>query len=126
MDDPLNINRRADGADNEQIALDYLLERGYRLVKKNFHFGRSGEIDLVMRDGEVYVFIEVKARRSREFGTPEDAVTPSKRKQIRRVAEGFVHVMELSDYEARFDVVAVDYVTGRDGEPEIRHFKDAF
>jgi putative endonuclease len=126
MNDPLEINRRADGADHEQMAFDYLSAQGYRLVKKNFHFGRAGEIDLILRDGEVYVFVEVKMRRSRNFGAPEDSVTMSKRKQIYRVAEGFVHVMGLKSYEARFDVIAIDYVTGVNGAPEIRHWKNAF
>ena len=126
MNDPLEINRRADGADHEQMALDYLSAQGYRLVKKNFHFGRAGEIDLILRDGDVYVFVEVKMRRSRNFGAPEDSITMSKRKQIYRVAEGFVHVMGLTSYEARFDVIAIDYVTGVNGEPEIRHWKNAF
>ena len=120
------INRRSDGAEHEDLALNHLLAKGYKLVKRNFHFGRSGEIDLVMRDGDVYVFVEVKARRSHAFGPPEDAVTPAKRRQVRRVAEGFVHVMGLTEFEGRFDVVAIDYVTGRGGEPEVRHHIDAF
>jgi putative endonuclease len=119
-------NRRAEGADNERIALEYLLGLGYRLVRKNFRYGKVGEIDLVMRDREVYVFVEVKGRRTHQYGMPEEAVTPGKRQQVRRVAKGFVYVMDLTDYEARFDVVAVDYVTGHGGEPEVRHHIDAF
>ncbi len=119
-------NRRSEGAGYEELALNYLIDQGYKLLKRNFHFGRAGEIDLVMKDGETYVFVEVKARRSHTFGTPEEAVTLGKRKQIRRVAEGFVHVHKLIDYTARFDVVAIDFVTGKPGEPEIRHHIDAF
>lgn len=124
MDTP--FNSRSWGAEHEEIALRYLQDKGYHLIAQNFRFGKAGEIDLVMRDRQVYVFIEVKARRSREFGTPEDAVTPVKRKQIVRIARGFVHVMKLTDYEARFDVIAIDYVTGTNGRPEIRHHVDAF
>ena len=120
------FNRRSWGADHEEIALDYLLQKNYRLVRKNFRFGKAGEIDLVMRDGDVWVFVEVKARRSHTFGRPEDAVTQSKRSQIKRIAEGFVHVMKMKEYEARFDVIAIDYVTGTQAEPEIRHHIDAF
>lgn len=126
MNDHTPLNRHAIGASNEELALDYLLAKGYILVKKNFRFGKMGEIDLVMRDRRVYVFIEVKARRSHQYGLPEDAVNITKRRQIRRVANGFVHVFRLTDYEARFDVVAIDYVTGHDGAPEIRHHIDAF
>lgn len=120
------FNRRSWGAEHEELALQYLQQKGYRLVKRNFRFGRAGEIDLVMRDNDIYVFVEVKARRSTQFGTPEDAVTPAKRKQIVGIARGFAHVMQLTDYEARFDVLAVDYTTGTNGQPEIRHHIDAF
>ena|ERR1041384_3935927 len=119
-------NRRGDGTAHEAVALGYLLELGYTLVARNFHFGRAGEIDLVMRDGAAYVFVEVKARRSHGFGLPEEAVTPAKRRQIRKIAEGFVLVNRLDEYQARFDVVAIDYVTGAGGRPEIRHYIDAF
>jgi len=120
------VNRRSWGEEHEERALNYLLEKGYRLVKKNFRFGRQGEIDLILRDGEVWVFVEVKTRRSHVFGTPEEAVTPAKRKQLRKVAQGFAYVMGLTEYEARFDVVAIDYATGSGGRPEIRHLTDAF
>ena len=119
-------NRRREGRVYEQIALDYLLAKGYTLISRNFQFGRTGEIDLVMRDGPVYVFVEVKARRTGTYGTPEESVTPAKRRQIRRVAEGFVYVMKLDSYEARFDMVAVDYLVGSEGNPEIRHHVGAF
>lgn len=126
MDEGLAVSTRAEGARNENIALEYLQRKGYRLVKKNFRFGRVGEIDLVMRDGPAFVFVEVKARHSHGFGLPEAAVTPAKRRQIRKVAEGFIYMLKLESYEARFDVVAIDYVTGVGGEPEIRHYINAF
>ena len=119
-------NKHEDGIYHEEIALGYLLERGYRLIKRNFRFGKLGEIDLVMRHGAVYVFVEVKARRSHDFGLPEEAVTPAKRRKIRKVAEGFIYINNLTDYEARFDVIAIDYLTGEDGRPEIRHYVNAF
>jgi putative endonuclease len=126
MDYPSKQELHADGAYHEGIALTYLLERGYTLIKQNFRFGKLGEIDLVMRDRGVYVFVEVKARRSHGYGLPEEAVTPAKRRKIRKVAEGFVYINRLVHYEARFDVIAIDYLTGHDGRPEIRHYVNAF
>ena len=126
MNRPNTFNRRSWGEEHEELALKHLLGKGLKLVKKNFHFGKAGEIDLIMRDDEVWVFVEVKARRSHTFGLPEEAVTESKRRQIKRVARGFVHIMELKEYEARFDVIALDYVTGNKDQPEIRHSIDAF
>ncbi len=121
-----DFNRRAFGSDHEEIALAYLQRKGYRLKKQNFRFGKAGEIDLIMRDGPVWVFVEVKTRRSHRYGTPEEAVDHRKRKQIKKIARGFLHIFNLTHYTARFDVVAIDYVTGENGEPEIRHLEDAF
>jgi putative endonuclease len=121
-----SFNKRAWGDAQEGRALDHLKEKGLDLVQKNYRFGRAGEIDLVMLDDETWVFIEVKARRTHEFGPPEDAITPRKRSQIKRIARGFFHEHQITSYVARFDVVAVDYVTGQDGEPEIRHWENAF
>lgn len=126
MEETSKPNRRTEGSAFEDMALAYLLERGYRLVKRNFRLGRMGEVDLIMRDGPVYVFIEVKARRSHGYGLPEEAVTPAKRQQVRKVATGFVYINKLGEYQARFDVVAIDYVTGSGGKPEIRHYINAF
>ncbi len=126
MEPAIPFNSRRDGAGHEEIALEFLLALGYTLVERNVHVGREGEIDLVMRDGSVLVFVEVKARRSHQYGLPEEAVTITKRKRLRRLAGAFVQLRGIVDYEARFDVVAVDYATGRDGAPEIRHIIDAF
>lgn len=120
------INRRQDGAEHETMALSFLLTKGYELVTQNFHFKRFGEIDLVMRDGATWVFVEVKCRRNYRFGCPEDSITIAKQRNIRRVAEGFLHRWRLVDVPARFDVVAVDYVTGHDDRPQIRHLINAF
>lgn len=119
-------NRRQDGAEHEAIALKFLEDLGYVLVKQNFTYGRIGEIDLIMRDGATWVFVEVKSRRSYRYGRPEDAVTPAKRRVIRRVAEGFIHAWKLTNVRARFDIVAVDYVCAVRGAPAIRHMIDAF
>jgi putative endonuclease len=119
-------NRRHDGEAFEERARIYLQEKGYVFITSNFRWGKAGEIDLVMRDGDVYVFVEVKMRRTHEYGTPEDAITESKRKTLRRIADGYVYVNNIVEIEGRFDVVAFDYADGSDGEPEIRHHVDAF
>lgn len=120
------MNNREIGASHEEIALKYLLEKGYFLIKKNFRFGKLGEIDLVMKHKNVFVFVEVKARFSDKYGRPEEAVTTAKRKQIRRIAEGFVQIMGLDDFEGRFDVVAIDYFNTKADNPNIVHLVDAF
>ena len=72
------------------------------------------------------VFIEVKTRTDPSYGFPEEAVTPSKRRQIRRIAQGYLaeNENELKDPPCRFDVIAVEFL--EEDRPLIRHFRDAF
>lgn len=119
-------NKRDLGSEFEDLALSFLQSLGYRLVQKNFRFGRTGEIDLVMLDGDVHVFVEVKGRRSHTYGLPEEAITQSKKSTMKKVAQGFFHVNRRVTPTGRFDVVAVDFVTGSNGKPEIRHYLNAF
>ncbi len=116
-------NNRKFGEQHEALAADYLVRKGYFLVMQNFHWGQQGEIDIVCKDGETYVFVEVKTRTKHDHGTPEESVNPRKRATIKRIAAGFLYVNKIVEADCRFDVVAVDYVTGN---PEIRHWVNAF
>lgn len=123
MNGPHDKNRREKGDYNEELARDFLAKKGYRILHEKWKFGKVGEIDLVCKDGDVLVFVEVKARANHDYGTPEDAVTWQKRQQIRRVARGYYYVNKIAEEECRFDVVAIDYVTGK---PDVRHWVHAF
>ena len=81
------------GRRGERAAEKYLRRNGYRIVKRNFR-AAGAEIDLVAMDGDVLVFVEVKTRRSRDAGAPEEAVDERKQKQIRRAAEIFVSAID--------------------------------
>lgn len=116
------MNKRARGAHGEDLAVDYLQKKGYRILARNFRYGR-GEIDIIADDNEVLVFIEVKARRSVEFGEPEDSVTMFKRNQVRRVAQGYLFTENIDDRECRFDVVAIRF---KGNLTDIRHYENAF
>ena len=116
-------NTRAKGATAEDLAADFLTAKGMNIIKRNFHFGREGEIDIIARDGNILVFVEVKSRRTSDFGTPEDGVTFAKRKFLRRAAEGYLYVNRLTDRECRFDFVGVDYTKN---PAEVRHIVNAF
>jgi putative endonuclease len=112
------------GRGGEDTAAAYLVANRYRIQARGFRFGR-GEIDIVAWDRETLVFVEVKTRAGERFGSPEESVTTSKQRQIRRLAEGFLMRFRIpSDTPCRFDVISL----GRDagGAPEIRHLKDAF
>jgi putative endonuclease len=106
----------------EDEAVEYLAKKGYSIVTRNYRFGR-GEIDIIAQDGEILVFVEVKARRSSSYGEPEDAVTGPKQKQIRKTAEGYLFEYSIEGVPCRFDVVAIDYSTP---DEVLRHYIDAF
>jgi putative endonuclease len=113
----------ATGTDGEEEACNYISDLGYEIIKRRFHYGRVGEIDIVAKDGERLVFIEVKTRTQHSRGKPEDFVDVRKQRQLKRVAEGYYYINKLKDQLCRFDVIAVDKTKP---EPEIRHYKTAF
>jgi len=116
------MNKRTQGTLGENLAVDYLQKKGYRILQQNFRYER-GEIDIVADNHGVLVFVEVKARRSRLFGEPEEAVTPRKRNQLRKTADGYLLVHDIDDRECRFDVIAIEY---EKNQPILRHLVDAF
>jgi len=95
------------GAEAEQIALEYLVEKGLVLLTRNFST-RRGEIDLVMNDGDHLVFVEVRFRQSATFGSAEESITKKKCLRLTAAALGYMQVNELSNQvQARFDAVTV-------------------
>lgn len=109
---------RSKGAYGETEALAYLTNAGYAKLCSNYKRG-GGEIDLIMRDGDNIVFIEVKARGTGRAGHPAEAVTPAKIRRIVKTALYYLKENKLLDYRARFDVVEIE--AGR-----VRHLKAAF
>ncbi len=118
---------RQTGVRGETFAYWYLRRHGYILVARNFTVpGIKGEIDLVGYDGPVLAFVEVKTRSgsSEEFGKPEDAVTPEKRRHLSRMARQFLAERRIREATCRFDVLAIESRPG--GRPVVRLHKDAF
>ncbi len=111
------------GRDGEEIARRHLEKKGYEIVRRGYRHFR-GEIDIIARDGPTLVFVEVKTRADEEFGRPEEAVTPAKQKQIRRIAQGFLVANPHPGAGCRFDVIAILY-RGPD-DVRLEHFIDAF
>jgi putative endonuclease len=110
------------GKKGEEIALRFLKKNGYRIIERNYTC-KMGEIDIIAREKETFVFIEVKTRRSTTFGPPQLAVDQRKQGQLSRVALYFLKEKRLEEVKARFDVVAI--LLGPKGE-EIELIKDAF
>jgi putative endonuclease len=115
------ISRVAQGTAAEDLALRYLEARGLALVTRNFRC-RGGELDLILRDGEHLVFVEVRSRRYSQFGTPAESVTRTKQQRLLHAAAFYLQRHRL-DLPCRFDVVAI--LQTRDA-PHIEWIQDAF
>ncbi len=113
------------GKKGEDIALNYLTEKGYELVARNYRFSRYGELDLVMRDGKYLVFIEVRTKKNKLYGSPLETIDYDKRRQIEKMAQLFLVKEKLSQETfCRFDAIGI--ILSDNNEPEIEHIQDAF
>jgi len=120
---PSRSKTRELGRTGEDIACEHLRRKGYAIVERGFRLFR-GEIDVVARDGDTLVFVEVKTRADESHGRPEESVTPAKQRQIRRIAQGYLVRNGCGDIACRFDVVAI-LIRGPD-DCRLEHFVDAF
>ncbi len=101
-------NKRMIGAIGEDIAEKYLKKHGYKILERNFHASRLAEIDIIAREKETLVFIEVKFRSSQRFGRACEAVTPKKQHNIRLAAQAYIMLKHNFDVPVRFDVVEIN------------------
>lgn len=99
-------NNRELGKLGEDLAEKYILNQGFSIIQRNFRT-RSGEIDIIAKDGKYIVFIEVKARRSISFGFPREAVDKNKQIKIRDIASLYLLKNKKMDSHVRFDVIEV-------------------
>ena len=114
--------RRLFGQHGEQHAAQFLQSLGYTIVDRNYRCPR-GEIDLIARDKETLVFVEVRTHRSREFGDPLASVTRRKQRQIAMTALHYLSRFQLHDRAARFDVIGI---MGEGDTAQLTHIKAAF
>jgi len=112
------MNKQEHGRAGEETAQAFLVKKGYKPVARNFRT-RLGELDLVMRDGATFVFVEVKARRDESFGSPFEAVGGRKQGRVTRAALEYIKQNRLEGAPFRFDVVAV-------GPKGVEHIENAF
>ena len=112
---------RSEGTWGEALAAEYLRQRGCRLAAHSYHC-RFGEIDLIVWDGDVLCFVEVKTRRAGSLTPPEAAVTPQKFRALTRAAVRYLAATGGQD-EAQFDLAAVDVMP--DGHMEVRLVEQA-
>jgi len=108
----------------EALAAQHLKGHGYQILEQNYR-SRSGEIDLIAQQGKRVVFVEVKTRRSLKFGAPQAAVTPTKQKQISKLALSYLQTHNLLDVPCRFDVVAI-VLSSKSMLVKLNHIENAF
>lgn len=105
------------GSLGERIAAKYLARKGYRILETGYR-PRYGEIDIIARDGETTVFVEVKTRTGVQYGTPEDAINSGKIRRLLRAVKQYAVAQGIDDY--RIDVVAVQLDRGTE-VARVRH-----
>ena len=112
------------GIEGEDIAVSALEKSRYKIVERNYRT-RAGEIDIVAREGECLVFVEVRTRASIEYGWPQETVIARKQKKLCKAARWYLQKNRIEDVPCRFDVVAIVTNEALD-EPQVEVIKNAF
>ena len=108
------------GQKGEQLAVDYLMSKGYVIRERNYRYKRA-EIDIIMEKEEFLVFVEVKMRSGKSFGNPEEFVDDKKIEFIQMAAENYLEEVDWKG-NIRFDIISII----KKSIPEVDHFEDAF
>lgn len=104
------------GKKYEIVAVNYLKEQGYKILETNYK-NKLGEIDIICKDEDIVVFVEVKYRKNAKYGRPIEAITPYKLMKIRQTATLYLKIKRLLDANIRFDAIEILF-------DEIRHVKN--
>src|SRR6059036_3822520 len=112
------------GTRGEKLASRFLRQNGYKVLYRNFRGHRGGEIDIVCRDDDTLVFVEVKTRTGEDFGRPVAAVDRQKQKRVSRGGLAWLRMLDNPDILFRFDVVEV--IVADDAKPRLELIKNAF
>ena len=113
--------RQATGRRGEKLAAEFLIRRGYQIIERNWRCP-TGEVDLIAQKEASLVFVEVRTRRGRAYGSAEESVTPAKQARLIELAETYCQENKIENQSWRIDVVAV---TLGAGQPQINHIENA-
>ncbi len=117
----MQTEKQIKGKAGEQIAADYLMGKGYHIMETNWRVGHL-EVDIIATNADMLVFVEVKTRKSAQFGEPEEFVGLPKQRNLIRAANIYIGKTGITK-EVRFDIVSV--IMG-EAEPTVKHLEDAF
>lgn len=116
------MSNKTVGDKGEDIACDFLKKQGYKILERNFRI-RGGEIDIVAKDKNYLVFVEVKTRYSYDYGLPVESITPWKIKYLLKTAQFYLLKVKWGDGPYRLDFVGVDFMDNPD-QPKIELIKN--
>ena len=114
------MNTREIGTSGEDLACKYLESLGYKILERNKHYSKFCELDIIAKQKDTIVFVEVKARKNNNYGTPMEAITKTKYSNIRKGVEFYLSENNVKNF--RIDVIAITY------EPELKieHLRNVF
>ena len=110
------------GQKGEEIACRFLEEKGYQILECNWRF-RQAEVDIIAKEKDILIFVEVKTRSNQLFGAPSEAITKTKETLLQDAAANYMEKIG-HDWEIRFDIISI--ILPPKGEIQITHFPDAF
>ena len=113
--------RKSLGKFGEELAVSFLKKKGYKIIETNFVIKNLGEIDIVCQKGNKIIFVEVRTKSSNFFGTPEESITPRKKKKLIQLAYQYMSIKKWHYLE--FAIHGV-FIGPADGWPEVRHLED--
>lgn len=109
------------GKKGEQLAVDFLLKKGYAIIERNYRFDKA-EVDIIAKQKDTLAIVEVKTRSTIDFGNPQDFVKPKQIQRLVKAVDEYVNVNDL-DVEVRFDIIAIV----KEGKGfKIEHLENAF
>ncbi len=119
------IRTKTLGDIGERIAENYLKQKGYKVLDKNFKYSKLGELDIIAKKGNDIIFCEVKARKKKHSSDfiPEDSITYQKQKKLVKLSQIYLAEKKINDIDWQIDILAIEIY--RNGSFDIRHLKNA-
>ena len=116
----MNTNNIITGKKGEDIAADFLIKSGYEIIERNWHYSKNAEIDIIAKDNNTLVFVEVKTRKSLNYGHPFEAIDINKIKKIHTAILAYLNQSKIKYKLFRFDGIAIIGLNN----PTIEHIKN--
>lgn len=109
------------GKQAEALAAQFLIEKGYEIIKRNYRYKRA-EVDIIVKKGIFLIFVEVKSLSNISYGMPEIKVNQHKITLVTQAADNYIYQINWQQ-QIRFDIISIIF---SESEPQIMHFEDAF